>query len=128
LRVDRIDQDREGKLVIIDYKSGAPKRLLGADGQPKDMQLVVYAYVAARPVAAIALLNIDTRSVALDGVGEMFPPKTDWSEALSAWFAKVEIAASEIVGGDVRINALQTVAQARPLSLLSRFRELQLEH
>jgi len=127
LRVDRIDQDRQGKLIIIDYKSGAPKRLLGADGLPKDMQLVVYAYVAARPVAGIALLNIDARGVALDAVGEAFPAKTDLSEALPAWFAAVEKAANEIVGGDVRISALQTVTQARPLALLSRFRELQLE-
>ncbi|MEM7279784.1 MAG: PD-(D/E)XK nuclease family protein, partial [Pseudomonadota bacterium] len=78
LRVDRVDHDARGKAFIIDYKSGTPKRLLGVDGRPKDMQLVVYAYVAAQPISGIALLNIDTRSIQLDAAGEAFPGKLEW--------------------------------------------------
>lgn len=128
LRADRIDRDLQGKIIIVDYKSGTPRRLLGADGRPKDMQLVVYAYIAAKPVSGIALLNIDSRDIQLDAAGEAFPGKIEWDAALPAWFAEVEIAAGKIAAGDVRVSALQSVSQARPMALLSRFRELQLEH
>ena len=124
LRVDRVDRDTDGETLILDYKTGAPKRLLDRYSDPRDMQLVVYTFGLAGPVSGIGLLNVDTRSIALDRAGREFSPKLNWDDALARWKEEVSIAAREIAAGDVRINALQTTQAARPLSILSRYREL----
>ena len=69
-------------------------------------------------------LNVDTRAIALDGVGRQLSPKLDWDDALARWKEIVTAAASAIAAGDVRINVLQNTQVARPLSILSRYREL----
>jgi probable DNA repair protein len=124
LRIDRVDRDSDGAILILDYKTGAPKRLLDRHGDPRDRQLVVYTFGLAGPVSGIGLLNVDTRSIALDRAGREFSPKLDWDDALARWKEEVSIAAREIAAGDIRINALQTTQAARPLSILSRYREL----
>ena len=127
LRIDRIDLDAAQQQIIIDYKTGTPKRLLNRDNEPADMQLIVYARVLPGPTSGVALFNIDSRNVALDGVGKGFSPALDWDAALPEWLEQVDLAAAEIAAGDVRIDATQTVQQGRPFGLLSRIRELQLE-
>jgi ATP-dependent helicase/nuclease subunit B len=127
LRIDRVDVESDGQLLILDYKTGIVKKLLDRDKNPKDMQLVVYACAMDRPIGGIALLNVDSRGVVLDGAGQQLTPKLDWDEALGNWKGQVEAAARNIVAGDVRINAQQSAQAARPLSLLSRHRELSRE-
>ena len=124
IRVDRVDRDTDGEILILDYKTGATKRLLDQYGDPKDMQLVVYTFGLAGPVSGIGLLNVDTRSIALDRAGREFSPKLEWDDALARWKEEVSIAAGEIAAGDIRLSAFQTTQAARPLSILSRYREL----
>ncbi len=124
LRVDRIDQDANKGSVILDYKTGVPKRLLDRDLNPKDMQLVVYACALGENVSGIGLFNIDSRDIALDAASRDLSAKLDWDSSLANWKSQVGNAAQEIASGDVRISALQNAKQARPLSLLSRYREL----
>ena len=124
LRVDRVDCDADGQILILDYKTGAPKRLLDRSGDPRELQLVVYAFALAEPVSGIGLLNVDTRSIALDGAGRELSPKLNWDDALARWKDKVAAAAGEIAAGDNRINMLQNTQAARPLSILSRHQEL----
>jgi RecB family exonuclease len=132
LRVDRIDsvhnidsnRDRGKEHIILDYKTGMPKRLLDRDKNPKDMQLVVYAYAVGDSVCGIGLFNIDSRDIALDAACRDLSPKLDWDSSLADWKHQVEIAAGDIAAGDVRLSVLQNAQQARPLSLLSRYREL----
>ncbi len=123
-RIDRVESNGRQEHLILDYKTGVPKRLLDRDKNPKDMQLVVYACALKDSVCAIGLFNIDSREIALDAAGREFTPKLDWDNTLARWQEQVEIAAREIASGDLRINALQTTQQARPLGLLSRYREL----
>lgn len=123
-RHDRIDQVNDGHVVILDYKTGSPRRLLDRNGEPRDMQLIAYACGIDEPVAGIGLVNIDSRAINFDGAGEAFRSDPDWAEKLMHWRANVMDAARDIGHGDVRINASQTVQAARPLGLLSRFREL----
>jgi hypothetical protein len=124
LRVDRVDRDTDGEILILDYKTGAPKRLLDRSGEPKELQLVVYTFALAGPVSGIGLLNVDTRSIAMDGAGRKLSPKLNWDDALARWKEKVTVAANAIAAGDVRINTLQNTQAARPLSILSRYQEL----
>ena len=124
VRIDRVDCDDDGAILILDYKSGSPKRLLDGNGDPKDIQLVVYAMALAGPVSGIGLLNVDTRSIELDQAGRELSPKLDWDDAFSRWKEKVALAAGEIAAGDVRVNAFQTTQAARSIGILSRYREL----
>jgi hypothetical protein len=78
----------------------------------------------AGPVSGIGLLNVDTRSIAMDGAGRELSPKLNWDDALARWKEKVTAAANAIAAGDVRINTLQNTQAARPLSILSRYQEL----
>jgi hypothetical protein len=124
LRVDRIDRLKSDEIVILDYKTGSRKGFVGANGLPKDMQLVVYACAVDAKVSDLGLVNIDSRSTSVDGAGKQLTPDLDWDEALAAWIALVEAAAKQVQRGDVRVNGRQDTQSARPLSLLTRIAEL----
>ena len=124
LRVDRIDRMTDGKVAIIDYKTGARKKFLYPDGEPREIQLVAYAFAIEEPVAGLALANIDSREVVFDGAGRGYGDAADWDETLTAWMQQVVVACEDLSMGDVRIVAAQGVAEARPLNLLSRYSEL----
>jgi hypothetical protein len=123
-RIDRVDRLDDGAVVLLDYKTGMRKSFLNSDGEPRDMQLVVYACAMTDPVAGLGLVNIDSRSTDIDGAGWALTPDVDWDDVLARWKSEVEDAVIEIQHGDVRINGLQNTQAARPLSLLSRIGEL----
>ncbi|MBT8089458.1 MAG: PD-(D/E)XK nuclease family protein [Gammaproteobacteria bacterium] len=124
LRVDRIDRLPDETLVILDYKTGAKKKFLQSDGQPREFQLIAYACALDDPVAAVALVNIDSREVSFDGAGRGYTAETDWHDSLADWQRQVRTACKDLSLGDVRINRLQGVRDARYFNLLSRYTEL----
>jgi RecB family exonuclease len=124
LRVDRIDRLDDGSVVILDYKTGAPKQFLDGEGVPKEMQLIVYACAVSDPVAGLGLVNVDSRSVGISGAGPAFSTYENWDDVLANWKRAVGAAAANLQQGDVRIDGLQSDQQARGLALLSRIREL----
>lgn len=124
LRCDRIDRFEDGPVLILDYKTGANKKFLDGQGDPHDIQLVVYACAVNDAVAGMGLYNVDSRLVAIDGAGRSMMSTQDWEQTLTRWKTDVATAAREFQQGDVRVNAWQTIKDARPLSLLSRFAEL----
>ncbi len=125
LRADRVDVVGAGERIVLDYKSGARKQFLDGSGQPREIQLVAYACAIEQTIAALALVNIDSREIVFDGAGLGFGrAEENWSDALSQWKADVRRACEQMSRGDVRINAAQSVSDARALNLLSRFTEL----
>jgi ATP-dependent helicase/nuclease subunit B len=124
LRVDRIDRLADERIAILDYKTGAEKKLLTAKGEPREIQLVAYACAVDEPVAALALVNVDSRTISFNGAGEGYSDSEAWPEQLADWVALVRGACAELTAGDVRVDMRQAVADARPLNLLSRFTEL----
>jgi hypothetical protein len=126
LRGDRVDELENAEIVILDYKTGVTRKFL-TSGEPRDMQLVVYACITDRIVAGLGLFNVDSKMIGIDGAGPAIADIEDWQDALDQWKAQVHVAANEIAAGDVRINTKQAGRDARPLNLLSRFPELKRE-
>ena len=126
-RVDRIDRLPDEGIAILDYKTGAEKKFLTARGEPKEIQLVAYACAVEQPVAALALVNVDSRTIGFNGAGAGYTDPELWPEQLASWSEIVHSACAELTAGDVRIDMTQAVADARPLNLLSRFTELRNE-
>ena len=124
LRVDRIDRMSDGSVAILDYKTGAEKRFLTSKGQPREFQLVAYACALDEPVAALALVNVDSRTIGFDGAGIAYTDPDAWPEQLAEWSAIVRTACRELFAGDVRLDGTQAVLDARPLNLLTRYTEL----
>ena len=124
LRFDRIDEFDDGSIAILDYKTGATRELLTKKGEVREPQLFVYAMAAESPVAALALVNIDSREIVLSGGGRGFGDEDNWPELLDTAAVSIRQAADDFIAGDVRIDAGQSVPAARTLNLLSRFTEL----
>jgi hypothetical protein len=124
LRVDRIDRLPDDRIAILDYKTGAEKKFLTSKGEPKEIQLVAYACAVDEPVAALALVNVDSRTMGFNGAGAGYTDPEMWPEQLAGWSNLVRRACAELTAGDVRINMSMAVADARPLNLLTRFTEL----
>jgi hypothetical protein len=71
--VDRVDQFADGRLAIIDYKSGRSDRSRSwADARIVEPQLPIYAALAFpdRAVAAVALARVTREAPAFLGVAE----------------------------------------------------------
>ncbi len=124
LRCDRIDRLGDGQIGILDYKSGTKKRLLHSGEEAHEIQLFVYACAATEPVAALALVNIDSREIAFDGAGRGYTDEAEWPALLQKIKDEVGVACNNLAAGDVRLSIEQGVQAARRLNLLSRYTEL----
>ncbi len=124
LRYDRIDRFDDDSIEIIDYKTGARKKLLDRANEAQEIQLFVYACATKETVAALSLVNVDTREVAFDGAGRGYTDASEWPAILDRVKGDIETACQLMAAGDVRINVLQGVAASRPLNVLTRYTEL----
>ncbi len=123
LRCDRIDRVPDGSLAILDYKTGDPGKLIGRDG-PNDLQLIVYSCIVNAPVGGLGFFVVDRKRVEIDGTGPVFGNTDGWHDDLAEWQRTVLRLADDLAAGDVRLNSRQGLAKARPLSVLSRYPEV----
>jgi probable DNA repair protein len=109
VRIDRIDELRNGGLVVIDYKSGSPQQK-GLDGErPKEPQLLVYAAALAASGADVEgiyfgkLQARDEQAIGyarrLNFGGKKETVKSDWNDQLRTWTQLVHGLAEEFVNG-----------------------------
>ena len=122
LRIDRIDRLEDGSLAVLDYKTGTARRFLDADGDPRDIQVAVYAQALDGPVTMLGLFNVDSRETAMDVCWAQ--AVDDWDATLDRWNGYIDRAAGELAAGDIRLRSRSSAAERRPLGLLSRIGEL----
>lgn len=128
LRVDRLDTLPDNTVVIMDYKTGAPKVLLDKNRNLNDVQLAVYSFAVPGEIGGLVLANVDVRKVEYKGAGGNSEwaviAGEDWLDRLYEWKREVSHLAEAIVAGDVRVNTSLASDKSRPLALLSRVAEL----
>jgi RecB family exonuclease len=129
LRVDRIDEDEQGRRWLIDYKSGVPETFRLAQGEAQPLQLALYEQALAaqgEPVYGMALLSLaPTRTGFAGAAPDCTWPGSwqrigDWDEQRERW--RVELAAllREHVEGDARVAPLRDACRNCHLAALCR--------
>ena len=125
LRIDRVDRLVDGRLFIIDYKTGNPKTLLGRDGELKDLQLIVYADALEESIGGLAIVNVDSREISYKAAGGGWnaSDEAEWPAMFRSWQAIAHETLRSLAAGDIRINILQSANDGRALNILSRLEE-----
>jgi ATP-dependent helicase/nuclease subunit B len=114
LRIDRVDRVKNGKLVLIDYKSGKPMRNQLQGERPAEPQLLVYAAALGKDVEGIFFGQLkprDLRGVGfsrekhfLDRTAEVRP---DWDLFISESRTHIERIARGFVEGFAAVQPLE---------------------
>jgi hypothetical protein len=128
LRVDRLDRLPDGRLVVIDYKTGEVRRGDWWGERPAGPQLPLYAATVGPAVAAVAFGRLRPGKCALVGVGEgeVGPdvvaldkasgcPAGSWAELLGQWRAAVAGLAAAFARGVAAVDPLRD-AGGRPVA------------
>ncbi|MGI8961211.1 MAG: PD-(D/E)XK nuclease family protein [Bryobacteraceae bacterium] len=114
LRIDRVDRLNNGKLVLIDYKSGQPKRKQLEGNRPEEPQLLVYAAALGNNVEGIFFGQLKARD--LRGVGfsreKQFLDKTaevrhDWQSFMQTSRQNIERITHSFVEGFAVVHPLK---------------------
>lgn len=118
LRVDRLDRLRNGKLVLIDYKSGQQTRGKLKCPRPAEPQLLVYASAVGNEVDGIFFGELKAREPRAVGFSreKYFPGpaaevKKDWRLFLAESEAEVERLAAEFVRGHAAVDPIKTACE-----------------
>ena len=112
VRIDRLDRLADGRLAIIDYKTGT--KVSSADwfqDRPRDVQVPLYVAHAAEPVAAAVLAAVSSAGVGYRGFWPpgAFPGKpskllaADWPAQIVRWRRDIEQLVRELAAGDTRV-------------------------
>jgi ATP-dependent helicase/nuclease subunit B len=129
LRVDRLDEDGEGRRWLVDYKSGLPEdfRLNRGEAQPLQLALYEQALAAAgEPVDGMVLLSLAPAQPGFSGAGPAagWPGKwqeiPDWDVQRALWRQELEVLMRAHAAGDASVAPLRQACRNCHLSALCR--------
>ena len=131
LRIDRIDRLQNGKLVLIDYKSGKPSRNSLEGDRPGEPQLLIYAAALGSEVDGIFFGQLKPRALKAIGFSRerQFPGRgmggmrDEWDDFLGKSREKVERLAREFVEGQAAVDPAKNACQYCGISPLCRIHE-----
>jgi probable DNA repair protein len=137
LRIDRVDRVKNGKLILIDYKSGKPIRSQLEGERPAEPQLLVYAAALGKNVEGIFFGQLKPRD--LRGVGfsreKHFLDKTaevkrDWDSFMQESRANIERITRGFVQGFAAVEPLDHACDycsIKPLCRVYEYNQRELE-
>ena len=130
VRMDRLDQLSDGRVVVIDYKSGIAETFRPLDERPRQPQLLAYALLAGKAVAGVAAayLNVDEvrwRGAAAADSTLPLPvrarvPTAPWPELLNHWRRVIERLVGDFAAGEAAVDPLPDVCSTCTLAALCR--------
>ena len=126
LRIDRIDRLNDGKLILIDYKSGLQDRRKLDGPRPPEPQLLLYASTLGEEVEGVFFGQLKPRDLHPIGYSrhEQFASRKvevlrdSWPERLAEWRATVDRLARDFAEGYAHVHPTAdacTFCQNRPL-------------
>jgi ATP-dependent helicase/nuclease subunit B len=130
LRLDRVDQLDDGRLLIIDYKSGSPKPFDGLAERLKQPQLPAYAIAAGADTAAVATLYVGRERVKVSGSADHSrrlrylngpkPGEPTWVQRVERWKRQLQQLVDEYLRGDAAVQPLPDACKFCHLHALCR--------
>jgi ATP-dependent helicase/DNAse subunit B len=132
LRLDRVDRLDDGRLVVIDYKSGAAQKFDGYADRPPKPQLPAYALAAGDQVAAVVAVHLSRDSVKLRGLAdrpqrlrgrgiEALPGgEIGWPLLLQLWRERLERLMREFLDGYAAVQPQPGACEYCHLQMLCR--------
>jgi ATP-dependent helicase/nuclease subunit B len=109
LRLDRVDRLNDGRLVVIDYKSGAAEKFDAFAERPPQPQLLAYAMAAGDAVAAVMatylgreglkLRGLADRPERMRGIAAVPGGESAWPPLLKQWHEQLQRLVQEFLGG-----------------------------
>jgi len=131
LRLDRVDRLDDGRLAIIDYKTGKSKPRFDLIGERLDQpQLPAYATAAGPESAAVATLYLGREGPKVCGVadranrlGTIKPPKNgelQWPQLMQRWERQLHQLVEEFLRGEAAVKPLPDACKYCHLQILCR--------
>jgi len=130
VRMDRLDQLSDGRVVVIDYKSGIAETFRPLDERPRQPQLLAYALLAGDAVAGVAAAYLNADEVRWRGAGaadSTLPlpvrarvPTAPWPELLNHWRGVIERLVGDFAAGAAAVDPLPDVCSTCTLAALCR--------
>ncbi len=130
VRMDRIDRLDDGRVIVLDYKSGAPQSFRPLDERPRQAQLLAYAVLTRARVAGVAAVHLGARDIRwrgaaaepslLPGLGRPRVPTAAWPELLVHWRQVVEKLVRDYAAGASAVDPLPGACLACQLPALCR--------
>ncbi len=114
VRMDRLDRLDDGRVIVIDYKSGAAESFEPRAQRPRQPQLLAYALLAAGEVAGVAAVHLNPDAIRWRGVAAdaaLLPelarsrgPTVPWPELLAHWRTVIDALVRQFVSGAAAVD------------------------
>lgn len=130
LRVDRVDRLENGRLILIDYKSGKQTRTKLEGVRPAEPQLLVYTACLGQDVDGIFFAQLKPRELRAIGFsrdpqfsGNAVKVIRDWDDFLYDSRASIEAIAAGFMAGHAAIDPIKGACEYCGVMPLCRIRE-----
>ena len=131
MRIDRIDQLENGRLAIIDYKSGQVTANAWLGDRPEDPQLPLYAITTDAEIAAVLIGRIRSGDIrylgnSLEPIGDnkiQIYDEAEWQAMMAEWHRVLHNLAGEFRKGMATVEPMSYACRYCDLSGFCRIHE-----